>query len=118
MAATRNPAARTGASAVAEPQRKSSPKTKTVEQTELAPRYRVMVHNDDVTPAAFVTQVLTAVFRLDRALAENVMLEAHNTGVAHVVTLPLEEAEVRCERAHSHSRTHGYPLTFTYEPEA
>lgn len=101
-----------------EPRRESSPETRTVEATELAPRYRVLVHNDDVTPMHFVIQVLAAVFKLDKALAENVMLEAHNKGVAHVVTLPLEEAEVRCERAHGFARTHGHPLTFTYEPEA
>jgi ATP-dependent Clp protease adaptor protein ClpS len=102
---------------VAEPRRKSAPETKTDELTRLVPRYRVLVHNDPVTPMNFVEQVLGTIFHLDPSLAENVMLEAHNTGVAHVVTLALEEAEVRCDRAHALARAHGYPLTFTYEPE-
>jgi ATP-dependent Clp protease adaptor protein ClpS len=103
---------------VSEPRRETAPGTATVERTELAPRYRVVVHNDDVTPMFFVVQVLGSIFHLDRAQAERTMLEAHTSGVAHVVTLSLEEAEVRCERAHSLARTHGYPLTFTYEPES
>ena len=99
----------------ADPRRETAPATR--ERTELAPRYRVIIHNDDVTPMFFVVQVLGSIFHLEKPLAENVMLEAHNSGVAHVVTLSLEEAEVRCERAHGLARTHGYPLTFTYEPD-
>jgi ATP-dependent Clp protease adaptor protein ClpS len=85
--------------------------------TSLAPRWRVIIHNDDVTPMDFVVNVLMQIFRLGLGEADNVMLEAHHTGVAHVITLPLEEAEVRVERAHSLARTKRYPLTFTYEPD-
>ena len=45
------------------------------------------------------------------------MFTAHNTGVALVTVLPLEEAELRTEQAHSLARTQKFPLTFTYEPE-
>jgi ATP-dependent Clp protease adapter protein ClpS len=33
------------------------------------------------------------------------MLMAHKTGVAHVITLPLEQAEFRVDQAHSLART-------------
>jgi ATP-dependent Clp protease adaptor protein ClpS len=91
--------------------------TEAVEKTRLAPRYRVIVHNDDVTPMPLVVSVLTGIFRLEAKVAARIMWEAHRTGVAHVATLALEEAEVRCERAHALARGFGYPLTFTYEPE-
>ncbi len=91
--------------------------TQVDERTKIAPRWRVIIHNDDVTPMDFVVKVLMGVFRLGLGAADDVMLEAHHTGVAHVVTLPLEEAEVRVEKAHSLARTQRYPLTFTYEPD-
>jgi ATP-dependent Clp protease adaptor protein ClpS len=88
------------------------------EKTELAWPWRVIVHNDDVTPMDFVVRILTGVFALEAARAAKVMLEAHHSGVAHVTTLPLEEAEARVEKAHALARPWGYPLTFTYERDA
>jgi len=87
------------------------------EKTELAPRWRVIIHNDDVTPMDFVVGILLGIFALERVRATRVMLEAHTTGVAHVVTLALEEAEARVDKAHSLARTKRYPLTFSYEPD-
>ena len=89
----------------------------TEEQTRHAPRYRVIIHNDPVTPMDFVVRVLTSIFHLSDQQSITVMLEAHHTGCAHVVTLSLEEAEFRVDRAHSLARGRGYPLTFTLEPE-
>jgi len=85
--------------------------------SRLAPRYRVLIHNDEVTTMAFVIRVLQTVFALDLALAWKVMLEAHSQGVALVAVLPLEQAEFKVEKAHSMARTAKYPLTFTYEPD-
>lgn len=87
------------------------------ERTTLARRWRVIVHNDDVTPVQFVVAVLMNVFRLGLGEADHVTLEAHHTGVAHVITLPLEEAEVRVETAHGMARAKHFPLTFSYEPD-
>ncbi len=92
-------------------------KPETRERVELAPRYRVIIHNDDVTPMDFVVSILASVFRLALKESAGIMLEAHEKGVAHVVTLALEEAEVRVEKAHGLARAKRYPLTFTYEPE-
>ena len=86
-------------------------------QAELAPRYRVIIHDDDVTPMDFVVGVLVDIFRLDMNGAAAVMLEAHNTGAALVGVWPLEQVEFLVDRAHATARTAKYPLTFTYEPE-
>ena len=86
-------------------------------ETKLAPLYRVLIHNDDVTPMDFVVRVLQEIFRLDQTRSIAVMLEAHTKGVAHVVTEPLEQAEFHVDQARSLSRARHFPLTFTIEPE-
>jgi ATP-dependent Clp protease adapter protein ClpS len=45
------------------------------------------------------------------------MMEAHETGAAHVLTCPREEATLKVERSHSLARARGFPLTFSIEPE-
>ena len=79
--------------------------------------HRVLIHNDDVTPMDFVVRVLRSIFSLAEARAVEVMWEAHHTGVAHVVTEPLEKAEFHVEQARSLSRGRGWPLSFSIEPE-
>jgi ATP-dependent Clp protease adaptor protein ClpS len=88
-----------------------------VAETELEPPYRVLVHNDDVTPFEFVIAVLRVVFFLSGRAALAVTTRAHYTGVAHVVTLPFEEAKYRVGQAHGLARSAGYPLTFSLEPD-
>ncbi len=86
-------------------------------RTRHAPRYRVVIHNDPVTTMDFVVMVLTSIFHLDQTGAIQVMMEAHASGCAHVVTLSLEEAEFRVDKAHSLARGRGFPLTLTIEPD-
>ncbi len=90
----------------------------TDEKPRLTPLYRIIIHNDDVTPMDFVVSVLMSIFGLGLIRATKVMWEAHRTGAAHVLTEPLERAEFHVEQARSLSRGRGYPLTFTIEPEA
>ena len=91
--------------------------TVTDSQTRLMPLYRVLIHNDDRTPMDFVVHVLSSIFRLSESRAFDVMFEAHQTGVAHVVTEPLEHAEFHVDQARSLSRGRSWPLTFSTEPE-
>ncbi len=83
----------------------------------LAPRYRVLIHNDDVTPMDFVVQVLTRFFKKEATEAIDIMLEAHSRDVALVDIMGLEEAEFRVDQAHSLARGAKYPLSFSIEPE-
>lgn len=78
---------------------------------------RVIVHNDDVTPYDFVILILRQVFGLSPGEAERVTLRAHVTGLAYVMTLPIEEAKHRVGRAHGIARQAGFPLAFTIEIE-
>jgi ATP-dependent Clp protease adaptor protein ClpS len=87
------------------------------QETELEPLYRVLIHNDDVTPMDFVVHVLTTVFTLPAPAAVEVMYSAHFSGLAYVQTLPKDEAENRINRAHFAAGLEGYPLHFSMEPE-
>jgi ATP-dependent Clp protease adaptor protein ClpS len=93
------------------------PRVETTPETRLAPLYRVLIHNDDVTPMDFVVFVLGDIFRLSWARSTEVMFEAHHRGVAHVVTEPLERAEFHVDQARSLSRARKFPLTFSIERE-
>ncbi|HUR38180.1 MAG TPA: ATP-dependent Clp protease adaptor ClpS [Planctomycetota bacterium] len=86
-------------------------------ETRLAPLYRVLIHNDEITPMDFVVRVLGEIFHLNWARSVQVMLEAHLKGVAYVVTEPLERAEFHVDQAKSLSSARKYPLTFSIERE-
>ena len=86
-------------------------------ETRLAPLYRVLIHNDDVTPMDFVVRVLGEIFRLNWARSVQVMLEAPLKDVAYVVTEPLERAEFHVDQAKSLARARKYPLSFSIERE-
>lgn len=89
----------------------------TEEETELEPLYRVLIHNDHVTPMDFVVNILKTVFYLSNERALDVMLTAHITGIAYVQTIPKSEAEKRINKAHFAAGLEGYPLHFSMEPE-
>ena len=86
-------------------------------ETELEPLYRVIIHNDHVTPMDFVVEVLKSIFYLSVDKAAQIMFTAHYYGTAYVQTLAKSEAEKRIQRAHSEANNAGYPLKFTMEPE-
>ncbi len=86
-------------------------------QTAEEPPYRIIIHNDDVTPMDFVVYVLMQIFFLSSAEAVDVMYAAHYSGAAYVQTCARSEAEKRVARAHFAAGLEGYPLHFTVEKE-
>lgn len=87
------------------------------DETELEPLYRVIIHNDDVTPMDFVVHILKTIFYLSNNRAAEIMFTAHFSGIAYVQTLPKPEAEKRIQKAHFAAGLEGYPLHFSMEPE-
>jgi ATP-dependent Clp protease adaptor protein ClpS len=83
----------------------------------LEPLYRVLIHNDDVTPYDYVVRILQRVFLLSEELADHVAWTAHHEEVAVVVVRPRPEAEKLIMVARGKARLDGYPLTFTMEPD-
>lgn len=96
-----------------------APEIEITEETEaeLEPLYRVIIHNDDVTPMDFVVHVLTSIFLLLQPDALEAMLAAHYMGAAYVQTLPKTEAQKRINKAHFAAGLEGYPLHFSMEAE-
>lgn len=88
----------------------------TIEQSstarKLAPRYRVLLHNDDFNSMEYVVQVLMqTVPSLTQPQAVNIMMEAHTNGLALVITCALEHAEFYSEILNTHG------LSSTIEPD-
>ncbi|MBX3015287.1 MAG: ATP-dependent Clp protease adaptor ClpS [Caldilineaceae bacterium] len=81
------------------------------------PLYRILIHNDDVTPYDYVVRMLKRIFMLSQELAEHVAETAHDEGVAVVMIRPRPEAEKLIGIARTHARADGYPLTFSLEPD-
>ena len=75
------------------------------------PRYRVLLHNDDVNSMDHVVRTLQRVFKFEHAECERIMLEAHKNGVALCTIEPLEQAELHRDQLVSFS------LIATIEPE-
>jgi ATP-dependent Clp protease adaptor protein ClpS len=86
-------------------------------ETDLEPLYRVIIHNDDVTPMDFVVHILERIFFTSGPLAVEIMITAHNSGAAYVQSLPKVEAQSRVGKAHFAAGIEGYPLHFTIEQE-
>lgn len=88
-----------------------------VPEAEVVPPYKVVLHNDDVTPMDFVIHVLLTIFFVPDPNASHIMYTAHLNGLAYVQTLPRPEARRRIGQAHFAARLKSYPLQFTMEPE-
>ncbi len=86
-------------------------------ESALEPFFRIIVHNDEVTPMDFVVHILSTVFLVPGANALTVMYSAHLTGRAYVQSLPRREARRRVNTAHFAARMNGLPLRFTLEIE-
>lgn len=82
----------------------------------LEPLYRVLIHNDDVTPYDYVVRILERIFLLSEELADHIAWTAHHEEIAVVVVRPRPEAEKLTTIAHAHARLDGFPLTFSLEP--
>lgn len=77
-----------------------------------APRYRVLLHNDDFNSMEYVVKVLlTTVASLTQPQAVSIMMEAHHSGIALVITCAQEHAEFYSETLNNHG------LTSTIEPD-
>ena len=87
-------------------------------ETELEPLYRVLIHNDDITPMDFVLLILQRIFFVDGITAVHIMYTAHYQGSAYVQTLPKKEAQSRIGRAQFAAGVEGYPLSFSMEPDS
>lgn len=77
-----------------------------------APRYRVLLHNDDFNSMEHVVQTLMqTIAGMTQPQAVDIMMEAHTNGLALVITCALEHAEFYSETLKAHG------LSSTIEPD-
>ncbi len=77
----------------------------------------VYVHNDPITPRAFVVGILRRFFSKTEEQAVTVMMAAHTMGMSVAGTYTSEVAETKANVANSYSRAEGFPLTFSVQEE-
>jgi len=92
------------------------PDQATRDETRLAPQWKVILHNDDITTFDFVIQLLRTLFHKTQAEAVRLTYEVHNSGAALVTVTTFERAELYCEQVKSLARPRGFPLVATMEP--
>ena len=100
---------------------KSNPQDDTItdidEETAEPPNFKVLLHNDDYTPRAFVVEILLAVFNKLLEDATRLMWHVHKNGIGVCGIYPFEVAETKISQATELARENGFPLKFTLEEE-
>lgn len=81
------------------------------------PLYKVLIHNDDYTPKAFVVEILMKVFNKPVDEATSIMWHTHENGTGLCGIYPLEVAETKVGMVTEAARASGFPLRLTIEEE-
>ncbi|MBQ7456553.1 MAG: ATP-dependent Clp protease adaptor ClpS [Desulfovibrio sp.] len=87
------------------------------EQTRVKepPRFRVILHNDDVTTMEFVVQILRTIFHKTLEDATRIMMYVHTKGRGECGVYPYEIAEYKVYAVRMQAQRAGFPLKCTME---
>lgn len=90
-----------------------------IERTEIKkPRkWKVVIHNDDVTPMMFVVGLLQYVFGMDQNKATELTIMVHTEGHAVAGIYSYEVAEQKYHEAQLIIKSAGYALRLSVEEE-
>jgi ATP-dependent Clp protease adaptor protein ClpS len=80
-------------------------------------KYKVVIHNDNITPIEFVIALLEHTFNHNPASAKKITLQVHNEGVGIAGVYTYEVAEQKGIEATLISRQNGWPLVIKVEEE-
>ena len=89
------------------------------ERTDLRePRkYKVFIHNDDITSMECVVMILMQVFFYGAEKAEQLMMQVHHSDKAMVGVYTYDIALSKVNKATQMARELNYPLRLTLQPE-
>ena len=87
------------------------------EETAEPPNFKILLHNDDYTPKAFVVEILLAVFNKSLEDATRLMWYVHKNGIGACGIYPFEVAETKIAQVTELARENGFPLKLTLEEE-
>lgn len=99
------------------PKEQTSASVKNRLRTQEPHKYKVILHNDDLTPMDLVVMILITVFRKEEPEAVRLMLQVHNQGSAVAGVYSYDIAVSKTRRATSIARAEGYPLQLSCQPE-
>jgi len=91
--------------------------SKTHQQVDEPPMYRVLLHNDDYTTMEFVVEVLMHIFNKPVAEATRIMLSVHESGIGLCGIYPYSVAETKVTTVHTAARENGFPLRCSLEKD-
>lgn len=87
------------------------------EKLEEPGRYKVLLHNDDITTMEFVETILQQIFHKTPMDAKAIMLTVHHTGIGQCGIYTREIAETKVTQVRNEARHAGFPLKCTLEKE-
>lgn len=89
--------------------------SKTEQEVEEPPMYRVLLHNDDYTTMEFVVELLMHIFKKSIEEATRIMFNVHRNGKGVCGIYTYEVAETKVAMVHELARERGFPLKSTME---
>jgi len=92
-------------------------KKKTTTRIKKPKHWKVLFHNDNVTPMDLVISILRAIFKHDYPTAEKITMQVHNEGIGVAGVYNYEVAEQKGIEATTMARTEGSPLRITLEED-
>ena len=81
------------------------------------PRWKVLLHNDDETPAKFVVLILNKFFNKTVEDAQRITTQVHHEGIGLAGIYPKEQAEFRADQTIRLARNNKFPLELTIEED-
>jgi len=94
---------------------KSNVQTK--QEIHIPKMYKVLMHNDDITPMDFVVSLLSIIFGHNEHNAYTLMMKIHTEGLAVCGIYTYEVAQTRTLQAKALAKNHAWPLNITIEVE-
>lgn len=91
-----------------------SPETKTART--FSPRWRVVGHNDDVTPMDYVVMLLIEIFHKSAEEAFQLMMDVHEKESATFYFGTREACELKLEQVKKENQTYEENLSVSMEP--
>ena len=91
--------------------------TDTEPQSGFFPRWKVILHNDNETPAKFVVLILNKFFNKTLEAAYKIIMQIEHEGIGIAGVYSKEQAEFRQTETMKLARNNSYPLELTIEKE-
>ncbi len=90
----------------AQPQQKSAEKQQTAQKRKPAPRYNVLLWDDDQHSYEYVVEMMQKLFGYSTGKGLRIAYEVDQQGVAVCLTTTLEHAELKCQQIINFGRDH------------